>query len=328
MIKVFRGYSPLVIVLLFAVLFVTRLGYLAHMPDKLEFVFVEPFARLLVPVSYEYALTPVVNVTLASILIFVQALLLNMLVTRYNLLSKASYIPALMYVTVTALFIPFLNLSAPLICNFLVIWMLFKMFSFYKGDDARAAAFDLGLIVALGSLIYLPFIYLFLVVWIALIIYRPFQWREWVAVIIGYATVFFFLAVIYYYTGRIHRFSSIWLPLGTQFPTSIHISGYNYLLLIPVVFIFALSAYKLQQGFFKSYVHIRKSLQLLLFFFFIAGLAFYVKKDFQLDHFLLCAVPAAIAFAYYFLFATSRWFYETLYIILLAGIIYFQFNTF
>ncbi|GAA4331014.1 hypothetical protein GCM10023149_36620 [Mucilaginibacter gynuensis] len=328
MINLFRSYNPLNILWLAVLVIALRIGYIIGAPDKLEFVFVESFARLLVPVSYEYALTPFLNVLLAGALVFAQALLLNKLVNQFNLLGKPSFLPALMYVTISALFTPFLILSAPLICNFLVIWMLYKLFSLYKGDDIKSSGYDLGMIVAIGSLIYLPFIYMFLAVWIALIIFRPFNWREWIAVILGYATIFFFLAVLYYLNDRFHTFYKIWLPLGTQFPNHISINNYTYVLLAPVVFILVLSVFKLQQGFFKSYVHIRKAFQLLLIMFIIAGLSFYVKRQFQLNHFLLCVVPVAITFAYYFLYTTSKWFYESLYLLLLAGIIYFQFNTF
>ena len=77
-----------------------------------------------------------------------------------------------MYITITGLFMPFLVLSAPLLCNFLIIWMLFKLFSFYKAPDAKSTAYDLGMIVAIGSLIYLPFIYMFLLIWVALFLFR------------------------------------------------------------------------------------------------------------------------------------------------------------
>jgi len=50
--------------------------------------------------------------------------------------------------------------------------------------------------------------------------------------------------------------------------------------------------------------------------------------EFNLNHFLLCTVPLAVFFAYYFLYAKSKWFYESLYLLLLISIIYFQFNTF
>jgi len=255
-------------------------------------------------------------------------LLLNYLVNFYNLLGRSTFLPALMYVTVASLFTQFLTLSPPLICNFLVIWMLFKLLAFYKSNDVKSIAYDSGMIVALGSIFYLPYIYFFLAIWIALLIFRPFDWRDWIAAVMGYITIFFFLAVFYYLTDHIHDYYKIWLPLGTRFPDRIDINYHKYLLLIPVIIILILGLFRLRGNFFRSYILVRKTFQLLFFIFLIAGLAFYVKADFRLNHFLLCAVPVAIFFSYYFLNATSRWFYETLYFLLFIGIIYFQFNTF
>ena len=328
MINIFRRFHPINTLWLASILFALRIGYDFHAPDNMEFTFVEPFARALVPLNYEHFFSTPVNILLAGVLIFAQALLVNYLANKNNLLSKSTFLPALMYVVVSGLFTPFLVLNPPLICNFLVIWMLFKLFGFYNNDEGKSNAYDVGMIVAIGTLIYFPFIYMFLLIWIALIIFRPFNWREWVSGVIGFATVFFFLAVFYYMNNDFNQFYNIWLPLGASFPKSINIDYYNYLILIPVILILALCFVKLRQNFFKSYVHIRKSFQLLFWVFIIAGLSFYVKEQFNLNHFLLCAVPASIFFAYYFLYANVKWFYETLFFLLLAGIIYFQFNTF
>jgi hypothetical protein len=328
MIKVFRSFNPLNILWLALLLVLLRACYLFMAPAHLEVVLIESFARSLVPLSYEDAIPVSVNIIIAAALVFVQALLLNYVVNFYNLLSKPSFLPALMYITVSGLFTPFLILSPPLLCNFLVIWMIYKLPIFYNGNDAKSTAYDLGMIVALGSVIYLPFIYLFLAIWIGLLVFRPFDWRDWVAPILGYVTVFFFLAVFYYLTDRLGSFYKIWIPLGTPFPDNIRINYYNYILLVPVIIILVLCLVRLRANFFKSYVLIRRSFQLFFYMFIIAGLAFYVKADFRLYHFLLCAVPVAIFFAYYFLYATTRWFYETLYFLLFAGIIYCQFNTF
>ena len=116
--------------------------------------------------------------------------------------------------------------------------------------------------------------------------------------------------------------------MATKFPDSITINYYNYLVLIPVILILVLCFFKLQQNFYKSYVQVRKSFQLLFILFLIAVLSFYVKAAFQLNHFLWCAIPAAVFFSYYFLYARRKWFYEMLFGLLLIMIVYFQFNTF
>jgi len=177
MINIFKALNPLNILWLVAILFALRTGYFLTIPDKLEFAFAEPFSRLLLIVPDRYPFSSSYNVLFAAVLVFIQALLLNHLVNHYNLLGKPTFLPALMFITVSSLFAPFLVLSPALLCNFLVIWMLFRVFSFYKSNDAKSAAYDLGMIAAVGSVIYLPFIYMFLAIWGALIIFRSFNWR-------------------------------------------------------------------------------------------------------------------------------------------------------
>ena len=175
-----------------------RAGYVVNTPGKIPFAFIDAFNRLLLPVAYRFEISTSVNVFLAGLMVFAQALLINHLVNHLNLLGKPTFLPALMYITVSGLFTPFLVLSPPLLCNFLIIWMLFKLLSFYKSNDAKSVAYDLGMIVAIGSIIYLPFTYFFLTIWIALMIFKPFNWREQLAGIMGYGTIAFFLGVYYF----------------------------------------------------------------------------------------------------------------------------------
>ncbi len=328
MINLLRIYNPLNTIWLIMMLILLRVIYIVKAPDHLDFIFVESFTRSLAPVAYENAFSPSANILIAAVLVFIQAMLVNYMVNFYNLLGKPSFLPALLYIVASSLFTPFLILSPPLICNFLLIWMLFKMFGLYKAEDSKSASYDLGMIVAVGSLIYLPFIYFILIAWIALLLFRPFDLRDFLASIFGYITVFFFLAVYYYLTNRLGAFYTIWLPLATRFPNNIHINYLNYLELVPVVIIFIFCFFRIQQSFYKSFVQVRKSYQLLLMLFVIAGLSFYVKAEFRLSHFLLCVIPSAIFMAYYFLYATRRWFYEFLFLLLVGSIIFFQFNTF
>ena len=328
MIGIFRSYNPLTLIWLVVLLFVLRIGYVLQMPDQAHFVLLEPYVQSVIPVGYQNFLSPGSNLFLAAIVVFIQAVLLNYLINMHTLLGKPTFMPALMYVTLASLFTQFLLLTPALICNFLIIWMLFKLIGLYKAEDSKSLSYDLGLIVALGTLIYFPFVYLIVGVWIALIIFRPFDWRDYMASLLGYITIFFFLAVFYYLNNKLGNFYKIWLPLGTRFPSHVTGTYYNYLVLVPVIFILILGSFKLQENFFRSYVLIRKTFQLLFFIFLIAGLSFYVKGQFRLSHFLLCIVPLAIFSSYYFLYAGRKWWYESLYLVLVGAIIYFQFNTF
>ena len=324
MIKQFRSLNPLNIILLIGVALLLRAGILLHLPDEVNMDFIEPFTRLLLPAPVQNTFSPFANIATATFLLFVQALIFNTIVNAYNLLGKSTYLPALLYLAAGSLFAPFLILSPALLCNFLILWMMEKFLSVYKRDGASSVMYDLGMIVAIGTLIYFPFIAMLPVLWICLIIFRPFDWREWLAVVTGYATIFFFLAVFYYWNDSFDKFFQIWLPLASKFPTNLRINLYDTLVLIPVAVILIMGFFQLQKNFFRSVVHLRKSFQL-LFFMFITGLAsFYLKEDLSLYHFLLCAPPVAVLMAYYFAHATQSWLYESLYVSLVVSIIYFQ----
>ena len=304
---------------------VLRLAVLAQLPDTLDFNFTEPFAIFLINVPLESFFTPFGDFCVALFLTLVQAFIFNKIINSYNLIGKPTFVPALIYVTVSSLFTPFVLLSPVLVCNFLVLLMIEKYLSIYRRDDVRSVMFDLGMIVAVGTLIYFPFIAMMVLLWISLIIFRPFNWREWLTGIIGFLTVFFFLAVYYYWNNSLNQFYNIWLPLSSKFQISFKINWYDYLVLIPVIIILVLGTFQLRSNFFRSFVQIRKSFQLLFFMLLLGLISFYLKPDFRIYHFLLCAPPGAVMMAYYFVQAgKKRWIYESMYLTLVGFIIYFQ----
>ena len=325
MIDQFRKYTPLNILLLAIIGIVLCLGAFTHLPDGLTPVFFEPAISNFTGKLYEGAISPEINVMITLVVTIVQALFINQVVNMANLIGRPSFLTALMYLALASLILPFLVLSPILICNFLSVWMLSKLLSLHRQTEIKSLMFDLGMIVALGSLVYFPFIVMMLLLWGGLIIFRPFSWREWLAAFIGFIAIYFLLGVIYFWFDRLPDFYRIWLPLTHPFPTSINIETYDYFVLIPVAFILVLFLITLRQNFFKSVVHIRKSFQLLSGMLLLAVLSFYLNPELAINHFLLCVPPIAIYMAYYFNFATKRWFYESVFALLLLVSIYFQF---
>lgn len=324
MINFFRTLNPFNLFLLVIVALVLRIGIFIKLPPSLNFEFIEPFAKLLLPVPLENSLTSEENILAAMVVTIIQAVLFNRVINKHNLLGKPSFLPALMYVTASCLLVPFLVLSPALMCNFLLIWMIDRFLGIYKQGHAMSVMYDCGIIVGIGTIIYFPFIAMLLSLWGCLLIFRPFNWREWSAGLLGFATVFFFIAVFYYWNNSLTKFFNIWLPLTSPFPTKFNINVYDYLVLIPIIPIIILAVFHLKEKFFRSFVQVRKSFQLLFLIFLVAVVSFYLKSDHPIYHFLLCIPPGAVFMGYYFLNAGKRWFYEGLYFILIGAIVYFQ----
>ncbi|TKC13048.1 beta-carotene 15,15'-monooxygenase [Pedobacter polaris] len=325
MINQFRNLNPVNLVILAAYTIFMRLAIFINLPDQLNFEFLEPYAKLLVQIPLENSFSITANLFLAAVITFVQAILFNRIVNNHGLLAKPSYLSALLYITGASLFTQFLILSPPLICNFLLIWIMDKFLKIGKTPNAMMTMFDIGMIIALGTLIYFPFIVLLAMLWLSLLLYRSFSWREWIAGIIGFLTIFFFIAVFYYWNDNITQFYRIWRPLVNKFPSNLKINFNDYLVLMPVSVIIILATLQLRENFFRSFISTRKAFQMLFFMFIIAIISFYTKPDFRVYHFLLSVPPGAVLLAYYFSNAKKRWFYESLFAVLVLSIQYFLF---
>ncbi|MES2417309.1 MAG: DUF6427 family protein [Bacteroidota bacterium] len=325
MINQFRNLSPVNLVLLVAYTFFMRLAIFINLPARFDFEFLEPYAKLLIQIPSANAFSPSLNVFLAAAITMVQAILFNTVINKHGLLGKSGYLPALLYITASGLFLQFLIVSPPLICNFLLIWIMDKFLKLAKAPNAMMIMFDVGMLIALGTLIYFPFIVLLIMLWLSLLLYRSFNWREWIAGLIGFLTLFFFLAVFYYWNHNLDQFFQIWQPLVNKFPSILQINLSNYLVLIPLALIMILAALQLRENFFRSFISTRKAFQMLFFMFVVVIAGFYTKPDFRVYHFLLSVPPGAVLLAYYFANAKKRWFYESLFALLIICMQYFLF---
>lgn len=316
-----RNLSALNILLVSVVGLILCLGVFLQLPTTLEPLHFEPALHNLIDFQIGDRLPPYLNVLATLILTLFQAFQLNRVINYYNFLGKPSFLTALMFMTLVSLFLPFLVLSPTLICNFLTIWMLSKLFKIYKLSNIRGRMFDLGIIVALGSFIYLPFTVMLLLLWISLSIFRPFDWREWITPLLGFITVYFLLGVVYYWNYRLDEFLQIFSPFTKPFSASIHVDYYDLIALAPVVIAMLLFLAVLKDQYFKSVVHVRKSFKLLFYMLILIVASFYFDAGITINHFLLCVPPLSIYLAYYFTHAKNKWIYESVYWLMIAGII-------
>lgn len=321
-----RNLSMLNILLVIVVGTVLCLGVYLHLPEDLTPILFEPAINNLIGVEIGKNLSPQLNVIVTLVLTLLQAFQLNKIVNHHNIMGKPNFLTALLFMTLVSLFLPFLVLSPTLICNFLTIWMLSKLFAIYKQVDVKGIMFDLGLIIAFGSLVYFPFISMLVLLWIALLIFRPFYWREWVTPLLGVITVYFLLGVVYYWLRRLDDFFLIFAPFAYPFPTGLDVDYHDFLVLIPLVATLILFLGILRTQYFKSFVSVRKSFQLLFYMLLVIFVSFYMNDSININHFLLCVPPLSIYLAYYFTHAQNKWAYEIAYALILLGIGYSQYS--
>lgn len=325
MINQFRKYTQLNVLLLAILGVLLCLGAFMHLPQELVPVFFEPVLANLIGQPFLYMLNAEANVLLTLAFTLAQALFLNTIANSHGLLGKPNYLPSLMFVTLASLLLPFLVLSPIIICNFISVWLIQKLLLLYRSTDVKGVMFDMGLIVALGSLIYFPFIAMLALLWVSLFIFRPFNWREWTIPLIGFTTVYFLLGVTYFLLDRLDEFYAVWVPFSQPLATSIDVELHDMIVLLPVVAILVLFMTVLKRLFSKNVVHVRKTIKMLFYMILIVLASFFLNSELDVNHFLLCVPPIAIYAAYYFTLAEKRWFYESVFALLVLAIIYFQY---
>jgi hypothetical protein len=257
-----------------------------------------------------------VLLVLSVILISIEALWLDRLVSKFEVLYKRSSLAALFYVVLMSLFAETRELHPVILVNGILLLVLDRGFSLYKTETPMRLVFDLGVSLAVASLFYFPCIIIFIGYGLGMILLRPFAWREWMIGFIGFFLPYFYTALYFFWTDRLgYFFSEIIFPhfrLDFTFPFSP--GGYQATALVFLAFLFFMSLWTLQSHFYKNVIRTRIYQQLMLIFLLVAGLSFLFAREVYLWHFTLLAIPLATFIAYYFLANKKTWWLEFLFI--------------
>lgn len=323
-VRSFRSSEPLNIIFLFCIVYLLRLFYLFQDIPLPVISYTEPLSRILLN-EFELVRNRTLNIMLAGLVIFVQALWINRLVFRYSILSKNSYLPGLLYVILMSLFSSFLILNAAVFANFFLLLIIDKLFSVHKSMRTIPLIFDIGLLISFATLFYFPTILWLLMIWFALMYFKPFVWREYIVGLIGFLIPYLFVALFYFWNDRLEDFFKIWEPLKNRFSLDLFWLKMNdFIPLLPTLLILLLAVNTFRINFYKNVIQVRKYHQLLILLIFISAAAYYIRPAFGINHFILLGIPTAIFLSNYFLFSRKLWISESLLLLLMLSIIYFQ----
>lgn len=261
---------------------------------------------------------------LGFLLFLSQAIHLNFIVNKHEILYKNTWLPALSYLLIGSIFPQFLWFHPILFVNSLTIFAIDKIFSLYKNPSALALAFDSSFLLGLAILFYAPAVLLFVFFALCILLLRPFSWRDWFVGITGFTMPVFF-AFLYYFIND--RFDEYYNKLFTGSINS-HIEFariYPKEYSISVFFIavlFVLAIFRLQSNYFKNVTKSRLIQQLLLLFILIGALMVVASPDAQLFRFSILSIPISVYIAYYFLSGKKQWVVESMFVLLIGVWVY------
>jgi hypothetical protein len=319
----FNANKPLLIPLLLIITAVLYLPAILH-PEAFSVITDSaPFSKWLLPAIY-WNHHAAMGVGMA--LVILQALLINRLLNRIKFFQRINFVPALMYVVVSAMFVDFLMPGPQMFANTFVILVLSRLFDIYKLQRCYAEIFDVGFLVAVASLFSLPAISLSLFLFIGLGSLRAFNIREYIIGLLGILTPYFLIITYYFWIDKLpdflgEHFGSV--ALQTKLPNGF---GLAFQVIGPAVLLMLLAAaYYLQANYLKSNIQVRKYILLITWCLLLLGASFVLDDGVTVKHFTIINVPLSIILSYFMLHIKKRKPAEIIFTLFLLLILVFQY---
>lgn len=284
---------------------------LADNNDGLLHYFLQPFKTI----------PSIAIAAIYHMVVVLQALRLNYLMNDARMFAKTGYTTAAAYILLTALLPEWNNLSDALIANSFVIWVLFRIIKIYGNPHIKTLLFNIGLIASSTVLLYYAAVPLLIIVFIALAILRAFRINEWLVLLLGICTPFYFYAGYLFLNDKLSEAKEIANGFAIN---AIHPQNIAALIIVCVVAGLSILSgiYFWQKYNTRMVVQIRKnwSIMFLLLLLFIP-MVFFLKNAWPFSLLLAC-VPAAAFVSNAFLYPQKNFVAAVFFWFLAVAVIY------
>ena len=243
------------------------------------------------------------------LLLFVQAILINMIAIKQKLFTKTNYLPGMCFLLFASIFISRIKMSDALIVNTILIWILSKLCVLQNAVKAKTLLFNIGFIFGIATLTFQPAIFFIILLFFALLLTRPFRLTEWIILVIGTITPYYFLESWLFLTGK--KIAS-WIPkIHIDFPV-VMMSKWQLLTAVFVLLVLFYSMYLIHFNMRKLLVQSRNSWTILIFYFFTSIFVSFFASSANFTDWVFLLTPVAVISAATFLYIDQKWIIVTL----------------
>jgi hypothetical protein len=228
---------------------------------------------------------PCIPALAGFLLVFFEAVLVNHILTRHDLVEKNSSLTALIFFLLMSFLPAYLTLTPVNLVMILILLIIKGMFEAYNLNEPIESVYTAGFFTGLAFLVYVPVILLTGFLMITFFLYRTLKWREWVSSLIGLCTPLLFLVVISFLTDSlpqtIDHYITYFSTLRINFPhpglTEFTLMGFVILMTLPGM----ISAFR-HRGEYTVEIR-KKNLALIWITIWLVG-AFFLSGSFYMYH--------------------------------------------
>lgn len=249
--------------------------------------------NMIKPVAYIF---PSIYSIIAFLLIFLQAYLITIFINNNRLMNKANFLPGMAYMLITSLLPEFNMLSSPLIISTLFIAIFIIIFSAHNEKITRGSIFNTGLILGVATLLFLPSAIFIIWVYIALGTLRPFKLNEWLLLLFGLITPYYFLSIFLYLSDNFswqYFYNGLSVSLRPEKYSLWH-AGALFLVLMPLL----AGIYYIQALSGRMLIHVRKAWNLGIIYAIVCFVITFFNVGSGVENWVIALLPVAAIHGY------------------------------
>lgn len=321
MIRIFQQNNLFAALVLLLVVFGLRLYPVLNIYTP-DFNTNAPLADLLFKYLYSLPSYEIISIVSSGILLYLQALMVNYLGNRHQILYKYSMLPALFFVVLNSIYKDQLYLTPHQVSNTFIILMAYRLCFLYDYEKPTLPVFDCGALLGLAILFNYDLVFLLPFILIAITTITSFNFRYLFVALLGIFVPIYFLAAIFF---MVNKFDMIMLSVNASFAkTYLKAFDLNVQQNLPWIIIFptsVLSVIRLQYNFFKNNVKSRRLLFMMAQLLIFGTLTLFAEDAFY--GFAICygAIAGSFSIAYYFIGEKRPLLKEFLFWLLIALVI-------
>ena len=273
------------------------------------------FSTLEMLIAFWKPLLPI----LLLLFLIAQSLYINVVVEKHRLMKKSSFLPGLLYITLVFTFWKEASVHPVVVANTFLVIVVDKLLSLSRSKKINYLCFDVGFLSGLSVLVFPPLVVLIPVAWIALFMFRPFNWREWLITAIGVCLPLMYLYVYYYWNDNTQAILSLFRLSEVA---GMNISTSKIILLSFVGIVLTVSFYSFLKELSVNTLRIKNCYFVIIWLLVLSVLSFFIFKLSLPSFALLVSIPLAVYMATYFLRDKKKMLKEIIYFLWLVLIVY------
>lgn len=145
------------------------------------------------PLLSIFEFNPHLGLLLQVVCIGISIFLLSNINSRFRLIEKRSSFYIFLGILFAVILPEFQQFNPMIFASVLILWSFYSFFGLYKNERNLRHIYEAALLFSTAGLLYINVYFLILIIFFAVVILIPFNWRQWVSAILGILTPLFFL---------------------------------------------------------------------------------------------------------------------------------------